>query len=72
MNPIHSIDYIRILPELVLTAFGILVMMVDPLLKPPIAARAWVSSPWWDTGSHRRSHLSGELSRHVVVRHGAG
>src|SRR5437016_1305645 len=32
MNPITSADYIRILPELVLTAFGILVMLVDPLL----------------------------------------
>src|SRR3974377_1529286 len=27
-------DYIVILPELVLTAFGIIVMLVDPLLKP--------------------------------------
>jgi NADH-quinone oxidoreductase subunit N len=34
MNPIHTVDYIRILPELVLTAFGIAVMIVDPLLKP--------------------------------------
>src|SRR5215471_3580158 len=34
MNPIQSVDYIRILPELVLTAFGIIVMMADPLLKP--------------------------------------
>jgi NADH-quinone oxidoreductase subunit N len=34
MNPIHTIDYIRILPELMLTAFGIVVMMADPLLKP--------------------------------------
>jgi NADH-quinone oxidoreductase subunit N len=34
MNPIQTIDYIRILPELVLTAFGIVVMMADPLLKP--------------------------------------
>src|SRR5438105_404261 len=34
MNPITSADYIRILPELVLTAFGILVMLVDPLLPP--------------------------------------
>ena len=33
-NPIHTVDYIRILPELVLTAFGIIVMMADPLLKP--------------------------------------
>ncbi len=31
---IPTADYIRILPELVLTAFGIVVMMVDPLLKP--------------------------------------
>lgn len=32
MNPIPSIDYIRILPEIVLTIFGTIVMMVDPLL----------------------------------------
>src|SRR6266704_61590 len=31
---VSTADYIRILPELVLTAFGIVVMMVDPLLKP--------------------------------------
>jgi NADH-quinone oxidoreductase subunit N len=34
MNPIHTVDYVRILPELVLTAFGIIVMMADPLLAP--------------------------------------
>src|SRR5579864_5535049 len=34
MNPIQTVDYIRILPELVLSAFGIAVMMADPLLKP--------------------------------------
>jgi NADH-quinone oxidoreductase subunit N len=34
MNPIQTVDYIRILPELVLIAFGIIVMMADPLLKP--------------------------------------
>src|SRR3984893_18915735 len=34
MNPIQTVDYIRILPELVLTAFGIIVMMADPFLKP--------------------------------------
>lgn len=32
MSPIHAADYIRILPELVLTAFGIAVMMLDPLM----------------------------------------
>src|SRR5215813_5134055 len=32
MNPIHVDDYIRILPELVLTAFGVAVMLLDPLL----------------------------------------
>ena len=31
---IPSVDYIRILPELVLTIFGILVMLVDPLIAP--------------------------------------
>ncbi|HEX5434747.1 MAG TPA: NADH-quinone oxidoreductase subunit N, partial [Candidatus Angelobacter sp.] len=34
MNPIQTVDYIRILPELVLTVFGIAVMLIDPLLKP--------------------------------------
>jgi NADH-quinone oxidoreductase subunit N len=34
MNPIQTVDYIRILPELVLSVFGIVVMMADPLLKP--------------------------------------
>lgn len=34
MNPITHADYIRILPELVLAAFGIAVMIIDPLLKP--------------------------------------
>src|SRR5579872_366141 len=32
MNLIHIDDYIRILPELVLTAFGLAVMILDPLL----------------------------------------
>jgi NADH-quinone oxidoreductase subunit N len=31
---VPTADYIRILPELVLSAFGIAVMMIDPLLKP--------------------------------------
>jgi NADH-quinone oxidoreductase subunit N len=34
MNSIPGTDYIRILPELILTAFGIAVMMADPLLAP--------------------------------------
>src|SRR5215471_12873933 len=34
MNIVPISDYIRILPELVLSAFGIAVMMIDPLLKP--------------------------------------
>jgi hypothetical protein len=34
MNPISSVDYIRILPELVLTLFGIGVMLIDPFLAP--------------------------------------
>jgi hypothetical protein len=28
----QSVDYVRILPELVLSAFGILVMVLDPLV----------------------------------------
>ena len=45
MNPIHTIDYIRILPELVLTAFGIAVMMLDPLFKPGASRKSlgWLS-----------------------------
>jgi NADH-quinone oxidoreductase subunit N len=34
MSPIPSTDYLRILPELVLTAFGMIVMLADPLLSP--------------------------------------
>src|SRR5258708_28126587 len=34
MPPITIADYICILPELVLTAFGVVVMLVDPLLAP--------------------------------------
>src|SRR5215472_14501769 len=34
MNFVPTSDYIRILPELVLTAFGVAVMLIDPLLKP--------------------------------------
>jgi NADH-quinone oxidoreductase subunit N len=33
MNPIPSIDYIRILPEIILTVFGTIVMMADPLFE---------------------------------------
>src|SRR5215813_6212747 len=45
MNPISTDQYIRILPELVLTAFGIVVMMVDPLLKPGASRKGlgWLS-----------------------------
>src|SRR4051794_16765685 len=31
---IPTVDYIRILPELVLSVFGILIMLVDPVLPP--------------------------------------
>ena len=34
MSPIPASDYIRILPELVLALFGIVVMVADPLLAP--------------------------------------
>lgn len=39
MSPISTADYIRILPELVLTAFGIAVMLLDALLKPGVSRR---------------------------------
>src|SRR5205085_4077318 len=38
MNPIPATDYLRILPELVLTLFGVAVMMAEPLL-PRAASR---------------------------------
>src|SRR5215510_4808675 len=34
MNSIPGVDYIRILPEIILTVFGMAVMMADPLLAP--------------------------------------
>ncbi len=40
MNPISIDQYIRILPELVLTVFGIAVMMLDPFFKPGASRRA--------------------------------
>jgi NADH-quinone oxidoreductase subunit N len=46
MNPIVTVaDYIRILPELVLTAFGLAIMLIDPLLKPGASRKnlGWLS-----------------------------
>jgi NADH:ubiquinone oxidoreductase subunit 2 (subunit N) len=40
MNPISIDQYVRILPELVLTVFGIAVMMLDPFFKPGASRRA--------------------------------
>ncbi|HWZ45712.1 MAG TPA: NADH-quinone oxidoreductase subunit N [Candidatus Saccharimonadales bacterium] len=37
---ISTIDYIRILPELVLSIFGIAVMMIDPLLGPKTSRKS--------------------------------
>ncbi|HTD24153.1 MAG TPA: NADH-quinone oxidoreductase subunit N [Terriglobales bacterium] len=34
MNQIHGIDYICVLPEIILTVFGIAIMMADPLFAP--------------------------------------
>ncbi|HWX54118.1 MAG TPA: NADH-quinone oxidoreductase subunit N, partial [Verrucomicrobiae bacterium] len=39
MTQISTTDYICILPELVLTAFGIVVMLVDPLLGPKVSRK---------------------------------
>ena len=46
---IPAVDYIRILPELVLAVFGIIVMMVDPLIpdqasKKPLGIVALVGT----------------------------
>ena len=33
ISPIPSIDYLRILPEMILSVFGMLVMLADPFIK---------------------------------------
>jgi NADH-quinone oxidoreductase subunit N len=46
MTPIvTTADYIRILPELVLTAFGLAIMLIDPVLKPGASRKnlGWLS-----------------------------
>jgi NADH-quinone oxidoreductase subunit N len=58
---IPTVDYIRILPELVLTVFGILIMLVDPVLpeegsKKPlgliglVGTLAALAATWFQTG----------------------
>ena len=42
---IPAVDYIRILPELVLSVFGIIVMMMDPLFPNKAPKSLWASSP---------------------------
>src|SRR5947209_19035560 len=39
MNTTANLEAIRILPEIVLSVFGILVMLADPLLKPRASRR---------------------------------
>ena len=39
MSPIQAGDYLRILPELILTIVGMVVMMADPLLPPKASRR---------------------------------
>ena len=39
MSPIQASDYLRILPELILTIVGMVVMMADPLLAPKASRR---------------------------------
>ena len=39
MSPIQTSDYLRILPELILTVAGMVVMMADPLLAPKASRR---------------------------------
>ena len=45
LTSIPTIDYIRILPELVLGVFGIIVMMVDPFIPAARTPRSrWATS----------------------------
>lgn len=37
----QSTDYVRILPEIVLSVFGIIVMMLEPLLEEKEGRRFW-------------------------------
>ncbi len=43
---IPTVDYIRILPEVVLTIFGILVMLVDPVIPRRTRRSRWASLRW--------------------------
>ncbi len=53
---IPAVDYIRILPELVLSVFGIIVMLVDPLIPEQSLQEA--------AGHHRRRRHAGRPGRH--------
>jgi hypothetical protein len=69
----QSADYIRILPEIVLSIFGMIVMLLEPLLDKETGQP---SSPGWIAffGSLRGSgrHLAhGTIARPRLLEHGA-
>ncbi len=55
---IPTVDYIRILPELVLSIFGILVMLVDPVIPDTGLQEA--------AGLHRAGRRAGRAGRHCL------
>jgi len=66
-------DYMRILPELVLSIFGMLVMVVDPLLDEENSHRSLGTIALIGTLARAGfDDLDGALSRHCILEHGAG
>ena len=68
---IPAVDYIRILPELVLSIFGIIVMMVDPVLpeqgsKKPLGIVALVGTLAALAATAYQTGFYGEAFYHMV------
>ena len=68
---IPTVDYIRILPEVVLTIFGILVMLVDPLIptqdsKKPLGVIALVGVLAGLAATLYQSRFYGDAFYHMV------
>jgi len=72
MNPITGADYVRILPEIILTAFGIAVMVADPLLAPkssrkPLGVLALIGSIAAAMATVWQSNFTGDAFSHMIA-----
>ncbi len=69
----QAADYVRILPEIVLAIFGMIVMVLDPLMderrsqQNPGRYRAG-----WIAGGTGRNFVPGAVSGPGILEHGAG